>query len=165
MSSVSSPRALGVAFVLTLVGCNSSEAHDYSAAGIKVVHPWTRATPPGAKVGGGYLKIENSGAMSDRLLGGTSTVADRVEVHETSLTDGVARMRPVEGGLQIPISGKAELRPGGVHLMFLDLKAPLKLGERVKATLMFERAGAVEVEFQVDTIGAQPPAASEHGGH
>ena len=74
-------------------------------------------------------------------------------------------MRLLGEGLAVPAGGNAELKPGGVHLMLLDLKSPLKQGEKVKATLMFEQAGRVEVEFQVDAIGAQPPATAEHDGH
>jgi periplasmic copper chaperone A len=158
-------RPLAVVLALAPLFAYSAQAHDFTAANIKVVHPWSRATPPGAKVGGGYLKIENKGAVPDRLLGGTSEIAPRIEVHETTVTDGVARMRPLGEGLQVPADGGAELKPGGVHLMLLDLKSPLKQGEKIKATLMFEQAGRVEVEFEVDSIGAQPPETAGHDGH
>jgi len=158
-------RPLAVALAVSPLVAARAQAHEFSAATIKVVHPWSRATPPGAKVSGGYLKIENKGAAPDRLLGGTSEIAQKIEVHETTVTDGVARMRLLGEGLEVPAGGNAELKPGGVHLMLLDLKSPLKQGEKVKATLMFEQAGRVEVEFQVDAIGAQPPATAEHDGH
>jgi len=158
-------RVLATALVLAPLGAYPSLAHDFSVGPIKIVHPWSRATPPGAKVGGGYLKIENSGTGPDRLLGGTSDVAQRIEVHETAVTEGIARMRLLADGLAVPASGSAELKPGGVHLMLLDLKGPLKQGEKVKARLSFERAGPIDVEFQIDAIGAQPPSASQHEGH
>ena len=99
----------------------------------------------GAKVGGGYLTIENKGATPDKLIGGSSPAAGKVEVHETAMTNGVATMRPVKGGLSIAPGQSVTLAPGGYHLMMMDLKGPLKKGDKVPVTLAFEKAGEVKV--------------------
>jgi periplasmic copper chaperone A len=139
-------------------------AHDYKLGALKIGHPWSRATPAGAKVGGGYLSIENTGAEPDRLVSASASVAGRVEVHEMAVTNGVMTMRPLEAGIVVPPGGKVELKPGGFHIMFMDLKQPLKQDERLKGTLVFEKAGTVEVEFKVEAVGARA-AAGEHAGH
>lgn len=148
---------------------SAASAHDYTAGPLKIGHPWARATPPSAKVGGGYLKIENTGTAPDRLLGGSTEAAGRLEIHESSFTDGVARMRQRTDGVAIAPGETVELKPNAIHLMLLELKGPLKQGDKVKATLQFEKAGAVEVELQVQPIGAPQPAeqsgGSDHKGH
>jgi copper(I)-binding protein len=123
-----------------------------------IVEPWSRATPGGAKIGAGYLVVENRSSAPDRLIGGSFERAGRVELHEMSMVDNIMRMRPLEQGLVIPAGGQVELKPGGFHAMFVDLKAPLKEGERVKGTLTFERAGTASVEYVVGSIAAQGPA-------
>jgi hypothetical protein len=122
--------------------------------------PWARATPPAAQVGGGYLSIRNTGAAPDRLVSFASPVAGRGEVHEMAVTDGVMRMREIKGGLEIKPGETVELKPGGLHVMFMELKEPLKEGARVKGTLTFEKAGPIDVEFAVRAIaaGAGQPA-------
>lgn len=132
-------------------------AHDFTVGPLKIDHPWTRATPAGAKVAGGYLTIQNSGSAPDRLIGGASDIAGRIEIHEMAVKDGIMTMRPLDTGLAIKPGDKAELKPGGYHIMFMDLKRPLKEGESVKGTLQFEKAGAVAVEFAVQGIGAREP--------
>jgi copper(I)-binding protein len=117
--------------------------------------PWTRATPGGAQVGGAYLKITNTGAESDRLVGGTLPIATAVEVHAMSVTDGVMKMRKLETGLEIKPGQTVELKPGGYHLMFTGLRQALQQGQPVKGTLQFEKAGSVEVEYRVEPIGAR----------
>jgi copper(I)-binding protein len=129
-----------------------------AAAQIKVENAWMRATPPGAKLAAGYLNIRNTGA-ADRLLGVSSPVAERVETHVTVHEGDILRMREVKG-YDVPAGGTLELKPGGSHLMFVDIKAPLKEDTSVPATLGFERAGEIKVEFQV-----RPLAGGEHHGH
>lgn len=143
-------------------------AHDYSIGEIAIGHPWTRATPPGAPTAAGYLTLRNAGSTADRLAGGSSPAAARLEIHMMEVKDGVMTMRPVEGGLEVPAGGSVELKPGGLHLMFISPSAPFKEGERVTATLEFEKAGKVEVEFVVAPIGSPAPAhgsAPGHSGH
>jgi hypothetical protein len=126
-------------------------AHDYSVGALKIGHPWARPTPTGAIAGAGYLTITNTGKAPDRLLGGTTPVSDKLEVHEMSMTGGVMRMRPVEGGLTIAPGQTVELKPGGYHIMFIGLKKPFKLGDHLTATLKFEKAGPLRVDFYVQT--------------
>jgi hypothetical protein len=128
-------------------------AQEFKAGDIVVEKPWARATPKGADVGSGYLTIQNNGAAPDRLIGGTADFAS-VEVHQMKSENGVSEMRELKDGLNIPARGLVGLSPGGYHLMFTHLTHPLTKGESVKATLNFEHAGPVEVEFSVMGIGA-----------
>jgi copper(I)-binding protein len=129
---------------------------------LTVTSPWTRATPGGAKIAGGYLKITNNGAGSDRFVGATSDATDRVEIHEMSMSDGVMKMRPLPNGLEIKPGETVELKSGGYHLMFMDLKQPLKQGDTLKATLKFEKAGSLDVNFNVNALGAASGNAPKH---
>jgi periplasmic copper chaperone A len=128
---------------------------------IAIKEAWSRATPGGAKVGAGYVTIENTGGTADRLLGAESEVAVRVEIHETSESGGVSRMTPVEA-LAVAPGARLEFKPGGYHLMLVDLKRPLKQGERFAGVLRFEAAGRVNVQFEVRAIGA---GAGTHHAH
>lgn len=148
--------ALALALATGLVA-----AHDYKAGDLKIEHPWSRATPNGAKVAGGYLRIANTGTLPDRLLGGTFAAAANFEVHEMSMDGGVMKMRLLAKGLEIKPGATVEFKPGGYHLMFTGLARQLAAGETVKGTLVFERAGTVEVEFKVEAMGASPPAAKD----
>jgi copper(I)-binding protein len=121
---------------------------------LAVTSPWTRATPGGAKIAGGYLKITNNGTTPDRFVGAKSDMTDRVEIHEMSMSDGVMKMRPLPSGIEIKPGETVELKSGGYHLMFMDLKQPLKQGDTLKATLLFEKAGPLDVNFNVSALGA-----------
>jgi uncharacterized protein YcnI len=132
------------------------------AGSLTLDQPWSRATPGGAKVGGGYLRITNTGTAPDRLTGGSFPLASKVEVHEMKLEGDVMRMKPVEGGLEIKPGATIELKPGGLHLMFVDLKEPLKEGQTVRGTLTFEKAGSVAVEYTVRGMGGAAPAEHKH---
>ena len=138
-------------------------AHDYKVGALEIAHPWTRATPRGATVAGGYLKITNKGTTADRLIGGTATFAGRFEIHEMRIADGVMQMRALPRGLELKPGETVELKPGSFHVMFMDLKGPLEKDQRVKGTLVFEKAGTVEIEYTVEALGGPP--ASAHGGH
>ena len=122
-----------------------------AATPVKVEDPWTRATPPGAKIGAGYMKITSGAA--DRLIGASSPVAARVELHVVEMKGGVMRMRQVNG-YDIPAGGSFELSPGGAHLMLVDIKRPFKEGAKIPLTLRFEKGGEVKVELQVRALGA-----------
>ncbi|MEL6750600.1 MAG: copper chaperone PCu(A)C [Pseudomonadota bacterium] len=143
-------RALIAALLITLSA--PALAHDFKVGDIALDHPVARATPPGAKVGGGYLMLVNSGDTTDRLIGGSADFAARVEIHEMAMENDVMKMRAIEGGLEIPAGGEAVLKPGGNHVMFMGLKEPLVEGEERKATLIFEKAGPVEIVFKVESI-------------
>jgi hypothetical protein len=133
-------------------------AQNYTTGPLKIEQPWTRATPAGAKVAGGYVAVTNTGAAPDRLIGGSSEIAGKVEIHEMAMNNGVMTMRGLPDGLDLKPGAKLELKPGGYHIMFMDLKRQLKEGEKVKGTLTFEKAGAVPVEFSVQSVGARAPA-------
>jgi copper(I)-binding protein len=148
------------ALTLSLAGLHGALAHDFKLGTLEIDHPWSRATPPGAKVAGGYLAIANHGGEADRLVSVTSAIADKAEVHEMAVKDGVMTMRPVEGGVEIPAGGKVELAPGAYHVMFMGLKSQPTAGEKFPATLTFEKAGSVEVEFAVEAMGGQT---GDHG--
>jgi copper(I)-binding protein len=135
-------------------------AQEFKAGSIEIDNPWSRATPRGAKVAAGYLVIKNNGTDPDRLVGGTSPAAGKVEVHEMSMDKGVMKMRPVSGGLEIKPGETVELKPGAFHLMILDLKQQIESGKPFKASLNFEKAGPVEIQFNVVAPGAPPPVAA-----
>src|SRR4051812_32821917 len=124
---------------------------------LTVTSPWTRATPGGAKIAGGYLKITNNGTAPDRFVGAKSAEADHVEIHEMSMSDGIMKMRPLPNGLDMKPGETVELKSSGYHLMFMDIKQPLKAGDTFKATLQFEKAGSLEVSFSVNALGATAP--------
>jgi copper(I)-binding protein len=149
------PAAFLLALLLGLAAVPAL-ARDYKVGSLDVVDPWARATPKGASVAGGYMKIINNGSAPDRLLSGSADVAPTFEVHEMTMDNGIARMRPVKGGLEIKPGETVELKPGSLHVMFVGLKKPLAPGDHVKATLVFEKAGPVEVEYDVLAMGASP---------
>jgi copper(I)-binding protein len=156
-----SPLALAGALTLASL---SSLAHEYGHGHLTIGHPWSRATPPGAPTAGGYMTVENRGREPDRLLGGTTPAAGRVEIHEMTVQDGIMRMRPLSDGLPIPAQGSVVLEPGGYHLMFIALERRLKEGDEVAVTLHFEKAGEVDVVFRVEAPGTGGTA--RHGaGH
>ncbi|PZQ87230.1 MAG: hypothetical protein DI534_15035 [Leifsonia xyli] len=136
-------------------------AHEFKSGTLEIEHPWSRATPPGAKVAAGYLTIENGGDAPDRLVSATAEIAGKTEIHEMAVKDGVMTMRELADGVAVPAKGEAKLAPSGLHLMFMDLKRQLKQGESFAGTLTFEKAGEIKVEFAVQSIGA---TAADHGG-
>jgi copper(I)-binding protein len=133
------------------------------AGDLQITASWARATPKGAQVGGGYLKITNTGSAPDRLIGGTSPVSAKFEVHEMSMDGGVMKMRALDKGLEIKPGQTVELKPGGYHVMFVNLNQPLEPGKPFAAALQFEKAGKVDVEFKVEPIGAPGPGV--HGAN
>src|SRR6202158_292304 len=141
-----------------------ARAQEVKAGDLTITHAWSRATPGGAKVAGGYLTIENKGSAPDRLIGGSADVAGKVQVHEMAVNNGVMTMRPLDQGVTIEPGKAVKLAPGGYHLMLLDLKSPLKRGDKVPVTLEFEKAGKVKVSFDVQGVGAQGPATSPSSG-
>jgi hypothetical protein len=155
-------RKLLLAICALAATAGAALAQTYSVGPIKVDQPWARATPGGAKVGGGYLTITNTGTTPDRFLGGTLAQAARMEVHQMKMEGGTMRMREVKGGLEIAPGQKVEFTPGGYHIMFMDLRAPFKQGDTLKGQLRFEKAGTVDVEFKVESIGAGAPAMPKH---
>lgn len=137
--------------LLALLALTASAAfsHDYTRGPLAIGHPWSRPTAPGVPVGVAYLSITNSGPTEEVLLGARSPAAARVELHQTLVSEGMARMRPLA---QIAIAPGATVRivPGGIHLMLFNLKSPLSLGDEVPLTLIFREAGEVDVAIKVE---------------
>lgn len=135
-----------IALALALAPVLASAA-TYRAGAIEISAPWARATPKGAEVAGAYMAITNKGNEPDRLLSGSSPAAVRFELHTMSTDGGVMKMRPLASGLEIKPGETVEFKPQGAHVMLVGLKAPLQQGQHVKATLEFERAGKIEIEY------------------
>jgi copper(I)-binding protein len=145
-----------------------TEAHEFKAGDLVIGHPWSRATPGGAKIGGGYLTITNNGSAPDRLMAATAaSVADHVEIHEMATKDGVMTMRYQPNGVAIEPGKTVAFSPGSYHLMLMGRKAPRKEGDRIKTVLTVEKAGTVEITINVEGMGAQHPAAGaeDHSKH
>ncbi len=149
------PRLAACVLALSFIS-SFALAHDHALGPLKITHPWSRPTPPGAPTAAGYLTVTNTGGEPDRLLGGASPAADKVEIHKESLTGGVMRMRPVPGGIAVPAHGSVKLAPGGYHLMILGPKHPFKLGDRIPLSLRFEHAGEVSLDLVVEQPSANP---------
>ncbi len=158
-------RTLSYAVILAALLAAPAGAQDGKAGDIVVTQGWSRATPGGAKIAGGYLTIENKGTAADRLIGAAVEVAGKVEVHEMSMNNGVMTMRALDKGLAIEPGKTVKFAPGGYHLMMMDLKGPLKQGDKVPVTLEFEKAGKVKLAFDVQGVGAKGPGEAHSGGH
>jgi periplasmic copper chaperone A len=150
-------RAFACAVLASCLLSQPVRAEEVASGNLVITQAWSRATPGGAKVAGGYLTIENKGSAPDRLLSGSSAVARSVEVHEMTINNGIMTMRPIEGGLSIEPGATVKFAPGGHHLMFLGLETPLKQGGQVPVTLTFEHAGEIKAMFEVRGLGAQAP--------
>jgi uncharacterized protein YcnI/copper(I)-binding protein len=157
--------APGLALISDEVKKQDKVAGAMAVAGgaIEIGEPWTRPVATAGGIGAGYAIITNNGTEVDELVGGSSDAAERVEMHETSIDDkGVASMKklasvPLQSGQSI------ELKPGGMHIMFIGLKEPQKEGGVLKAKLKFKKAGEIDVEFAVKAAG--PKGAGGHEGH
>lgn len=158
---------VSAAILITLLLAASAIAQDYKVGNLEIEHPYARATMPGAPVSGGYMVIRNTGSEADRLVAGSADFAGKVEIHEMMMDGDVMKMREIEGGLEIPAGGEVILKPGGYHVMFMMLKEQLNEGESRKATLTFEKAGTIEVEFNVEVVtpGSMKQGNMDHSGH
>jgi copper(I)-binding protein len=154
-----SVRLAGLVLAI-LLAVPLAQARDYTHGNLKIGHPWARETPRMARSGGAFLVIENAGDTPDRLLKASSPAAARTEVHSVTMDGNVMRMREVEA-IELAAKSRVELKPGGYHIMLMELKAPLKAGDKFPLTLTFEKAGNVTVEIVVEKL-AGPPAG--HGG-
>lgn len=150
--------ALVAALGMSAVG--SAWAHDYEVGQIEVDDLWVRATTPNQPNGAGYMEIDNDANTADRLLSVSSDAAERVELHTVQTENGVAKMRHLPDGVEIPADGELKLAPGGHHVMFMKLKQPFTEGAEIPATLTFEKAGEVAVKFKVQPFGYRV-----NGGH
>ena len=154
-------RLLGIALLVVPFAAPAC-AEEIKAGDLVISQAWSRATPGGAKIGGGYLTIENKGTAPDRLIRCSGDIAGKIEPHEMAMKNGVMTMRPLDNGLAIEPGKTVKLAPGGLHLMLFDLKAPLKQGDKVPITLEFEKAGKVTLSLDVQSLGAQGPAGADH---
>jgi copper(I)-binding protein len=143
----------GAVLALLLSSLAVASAHEYVLGALKVVHPWSRATPHGATTAVAYMKLINGGATAMRLTGATSAAVQRVEIHEMSMDGGVMRMRPVQG-LDIAPGATVELKPGGVHLMLIGLKRPIAQEDLIPVTLTFADGTALDIDVYVEAAGA-----------
>ena len=151
---------LAALIVVALSGV--SQAHEYKLGDLLIDHPWARASIGKAPNGAAYMTITTEGTETDRLLAVESDVANRVELHNHLMVDGVMKMRPV-AAIEVAPGEPTLLQPGGLHVMLMGLKAPLKKGESFPMTLVFERAGKVEVEIKIeDATETGAPSGQEH---
>ena len=155
--TISAPVAAAMVFAAGL-----AFAHAYQVGALKIGHPWTRPTPPGAATAAGYLTITNTGRAPDKLVGVSSPLAGRIEIHRSTTAGGVMRMRPLPDGLPILPGQTVTLQPLGDHLMMIGLRRALGLGDHMPATLRFEHAGDVSVYFLVQSA-ASPSGAPMKG--
>ena len=157
MKKVLSSVVVASAFMASIAFASS----EVKVGSLKIENPQARSTVPAQKMSGGFMKIENDGTAADKLISASSSVSKSMELHTMSMDNNVMRMREVKS-IDLPAKSKVELRPGGLHLMFIDLNKQLNAGEIIPVKLKFEKAGEVEVKFQV--IGNKPP---DHGqpGH
>jgi len=139
-------------------------AADYDVGSMHISAPWARATPKGAASGAGYMTITNKGTAPDTVSCVSDDASAQCQIHSMTMEGGVMKMRPVGGGLEIKPGETVTLQPGGYHIMFVNLKHALEQGQSVKATLKFEHAGTVDVEYPIAAIGAPAPGAAAGGG-
>lgn len=142
--------ALATAAVL-LGASAASFAAEYTLGDLVIDNPRARATPPGAPVSGGYMMIHNNGSEPDYLIGGSAPFAGKVEIHEMAMEGDVMKMRQLKDGLEIPPGGMVTLKPGGFHVMFMQMKDQLKEGTKQKVRLQFRNAGEIEMDFDVQS--------------
>ncbi len=143
---------------LALFAACAAYAHQYQKGDLTIFHPWARPTAEGAPAGAAYLSISNGGQEADRLIAAASPAAEKTELHETRDDNGVMKMRPVEGGIEIKPGTSVELKPGGYHIMLIGLKKRLQENEMVPLTLTLAKAGPIDVQVKVEK--GQPASAT-----
>ncbi len=154
-------KKIAVAAAITAFAIAPSLAKDFQVGDIKISNPTIRATVPGAKVGGGFMMLMNGGGADDRLVAVTAAEAsDDVQLHEMAIVNDIMKMRQLADGIALPAGEMVTLQPGGLHVMFMSIKKPFTEGEMVPATLHFEKAGDVDIQFMV---GPAAGGAMKHG--
>lgn len=151
-----------------LLASASASSHDYTLGALKIGHPYARPTVPAARTGAAYLQaIKNNGSTADRLVSASTPRAERVELHTMRIDEkGVMRMRELANGMPLPPGAEITMAPGrGDHLMLINLRQPLKAGERFPLILQFERAGKIQVDIAVEAPSAPSAKDDEHAGH
>lgn len=159
-------RAISITFALSMVPLltGHAAAADYTVGSLHITQPWARATPKGADNGAAYMTVTNTGNNAERLSCVSSDASAKCQIHEMTMANGVMKMRPVEGGLQIKPGETVTFKPGGYHVMLVDLKAPLQQGKTVEATLKVDAGATAQVVFPIAAIGAPAPGSDAGGG-
>jgi copper(I)-binding protein len=155
-------RAVIISLVLALAPIFSAAAtaHETTVKGVTIADPWARATPAGATTAGAFFEMRTEEGVDDRLIAARSPVAGTVEIHNHITEGGIVRMRRVDG-IAVPGGKSVTLAPGGYHIMLMDLKDPLNKGETFRMTLVFEKAGEIEVEASIEPIAATGPPGTD----
>jgi copper(I)-binding protein len=148
-----------IAFAATLTfssfyNITTGQAYDTTLGNLVIENPWSRETAAAADVGAGFMTITNTGAEDDRLIKATAEISDMVQLHNMKMENDMMTMFEMKEGIVIPSGQTVELKPKSLHVMFMNLKAHPQTGDAFKATLTFERAGTVEIEFAVETADA-----------
>lgn len=146
-----------------MISAGTAFAHDYKLGAISIGHPWARPTAPGA-AGAAYLSLENSGGEADKLVSAASSVAGTTQLHQTIDEGGVMKMREAAGGVELAPHATVAFKPGGYHIMLMNLKHPLREGEHIPLTLTFAKAGSIGVEVYVEksATGGQDAGMHDH---
>ena len=160
---VSYGLSAGLALTVAQFPAAGAQAADYNVGSIHITQPWARATPKGASTGAAYMTITNNGTVPDRVSCVSSDASAECQIHVMAMEDGVMKMRPVAGGLEIKPGETVTFKPSSLHLMLVKLEHPLDQGGTVKAKLKFDTAGIVDVEYPIAAIGASAPGAAENG--
>ncbi len=155
--------SLSAALLAAALVSNPAAAADYTLGDLAIHKPWARASIGQAQAGAAYVTVMNKGSLPDRLIAVEGEVANRVELHTHMLEDGVMKMRPVKA-IEVAPGEPAVLKPGGLHIMLLGLKAPLVKGQSFPLTLVFEKAGRVEIEVPIGEATAMEHH-MDHKGH
>ncbi|MBV9827456.1 MAG: copper chaperone PCu(A)C [Alphaproteobacteria bacterium] len=148
--------------VLAMMACVWLSASALAQNGaVEVSNAWARGTPGGAQIGAAYLTLQSS--SGDRLTGIATSVAQKAELHTMTMDNGVMKMRPLDG-VDLPAGQTVSLKPGGIHIMLMGLKAPLQPGQSFPMTLQFAKAGSREVTVAIEKPGAMESRANPGGG-
>lgn len=142
------------------VAASAALAHDYTHGPLVIGHPWSRPTAAGIPTGVAYLTLTNNGPTEEVLLAARTPAAQRVEIHQTLMSEGMMRMRPL-AQIRIAPGGSVRIAPGGIHLMLVGLEVPLAVGDEIPLTLVFREAGEIEVKIRVES---RDDVAARHGG-
>ena len=140
--------------VASLYNMGIGDAHGASIGNLEIEHPWSRETKHGMHMAAGFMSITNSGAEDDRLIKATAEVSDIVQLHNMKMENDVMSMFEMKEGIVIPAGQTVELRPMSLHIMFMDMKSHPKLGDKFKGTLTFEKAGTVDIEYEIEAADA-----------
>ncbi len=156
-------RLLSIAVAFLILSGGAMAAEPARIGEIMIEQAWARATPGKAPNGAAYFTLRAEGETADRLVAVASPVAQRTELHTHLMEDGVMKMRAIKA-VEVTPGSPTVFQPGGHHVMLMGLKAPLVEGERFPLTLTFERAGSIEIQVEIEKIGAMAPMKG-HGGH